>query len=241
VAPLLDVSHIDAGYGTVQILFDVSLHVDDGEVLALLGTNGAGKSTLLRVVSGLLKPTGGSVSFDGRDITRTPAHARVEAGIVQLVGGNAVFPTMTVRDNLRAAAFTILRDHRRVERRIISVLDLVPAVRARLDQTAGTLSGGEQQMVAVAMALLTEPRLLIIDELSLGLAPVVVGHLIDVISGLKERHVSMLIVEQSLNVAAAFADRAVFMERGEVRFTGDVGELIDNGDLARAVFLGATS
>ena len=236
---LLDVTHIDAGYGSVQVLFDVSLQVDDGEVLALLGTNGAGKSTLLRVVSGLLAPTRGTVTFAGTDITAVAAHDRVDAGLVQLVGGHALFPTMTVRDNLRAGAFTFLGDNRRVERRLTEVLELFPTVANRIDQLAGTLSGGEQQMVAVAKALLPEPRLLIVDELSLGLAPVVVGRLLEVIDELRRQGATMLIVEQSLNVAASFADRAVFMERGELRFSGPIADLLDNGEIARAVFLGA--
>jgi ABC-type branched-subunit amino acid transport system ATPase component len=239
MAPLLEVDGVDAGYGSVQILFDVSLEVAEGEVLALLGTNGAGKSTLLRTVSGLHPITRGALRFAGADVTTLPAHDRVTAGIVQLAGGRAVFPGLSVAENLRVGAFTFLRDHDRVEARIAEALQLFPSLDGRLGQLAGSLSGGEQQMVALAKALLPEPRLLIIDELSLGLAPVVVGRLLEVIASLRATGMTMLIVEQSLNVAAAFADRAVFMERGQVRFSGSPAELIDSGDLARAVFLGA--
>jgi ABC-type branched-subunit amino acid transport system ATPase component len=224
----------------VQVLFDVSIAVEDGEALALLGTNGAGKSTLLKAVSGLLGVDHGTITFDGREITGASTSERVAVGIVQLAGGNAVFPDMSVRENLRVGAFTFLRDDARVARRIDSVLERFPELQARLDQAAGTMSGGEQQMVGLAKALLPEPRLLIIDELSLGLAPIVVQRLLQVVEDLHRDGTSMLIVEQSLNIASAFADRAVFLERGQVRFTGSPAELIANGDLARAVFLGVT-
>lgn len=239
MAPLLEVRDLDVAYGPVQVLFGVDLVVDDGEVLALLGTNGAGKSTLLKAISGLVPVGRGSVTFAGRDLTRVPTHERVAAGIVQLSGGNAVFPTMSVRENLRVGAFSFLGDPARVAARLDAVLALFPELELRLDQPAGRLSGGEQQIVAMAKALLPEPRLLVIDELSLGLAPAVIQRLLGVIDALKAEGISMLVVEQSLNVAAAFADRAMFLERGEVRFTGDPNELLANGDLARAVFLGA--
>ncbi len=238
---LLQVEGVDAGYGSVQVLFDVSLEVEHGEVLALLGTNGAGKSTLLRTVSGLHPVMAGTVRFDDHDVTAMAPHRRVQAGIVQLAGGRAVFSSLSVAENLRVGAFTFLDDPARVEARIAEVLEMFPPLQTRLSQLAGSLSGGEQQMVALAKALLPEPKLLIIDELSLGLAPVVVGRLLEVIERLRATGMTMLIVEQSLNVAAAFADRAVFMERGEVRFTGSPTDLIESGDLARAVFLGARS
>jgi ABC-type branched-subunit amino acid transport system ATPase component len=238
VTPILEVRGLDVSYGPVQVLFGVDLAVGAGESLALLGTNGAGKSTLLRAVSGLISPDAGSVTFAGRDITKAPTHERVAAGLVQLAGGNAVFPTLDVAENLRVGAFQFLRDERRVAARIDYVLELFPELRARLDQPAGSMSGGEQQMVGLARTLLPEPQLLVIDELSLGLAPTVVQRLLAVMEVLRAEGTSLLVVEQSLNVAAAFADRAVFLERGEVRFTGDPAELIENGDLARAVFLG---
>jgi ABC-type branched-subunit amino acid transport system ATPase component len=235
---LLEIEHLDVSYGPVQVLFDVSLAVADGESLALLGTNGAGKSTVLKAVSGLLPIDRGRITFDGSDLTGASTVQRVAAGIVQLSGGGAIFPTMTVRENLRVGAFSFLRDEKRVKRRIESSLARFPELESRLDQTAGSMSGGEQQMVGLAKALLPEPRLLVIDELSLGLAPIVVQRLLEVVAQLHAEGTSMLIVEQSLNVASAFADRAVFLERGEVRFTGSPSELIANGDLARAVFLG---
>lgn len=236
---LLIVEGVNVSYGRLHVLHDVDLNVGRGETLALLGTNGAGKSTLLKAISGLVELDGGTITFDGRDLTGTAVEDRFDAGIVQLSGGDAVFPALSVRENLHAGAYTFLSDRDRLDERTDAVLDLFPELRPLLGQTAGSLSGGEQQMVAVAKALLPEPRLLIIDELSLGLAPVIVQRLIAVIEQLQREGLSMLIVEQSLNVAMAFAERAVFMEKGEIRFSGPTRELVENGDLVRAVFLGA--
>jgi ABC-type branched-subunit amino acid transport system ATPase component len=234
----LDVQRIDVSYGSVQVLFGVDLQVMAGETLALLGTNGAGKSTALKAISGLLRPSSGRITFDGTDISSTPTHERVADGIVQVRGGAGVFPSLSVRDNLRLGGYTLIRKRRYLTDRIDKTLDVFPVLAARLDQRVGTMSGGEQQMVALAKAMLLEPRLLIIDELTLGLAPIVTEHLLQIIDDLKRNGLTMLIVEQSLNVALNFADRAVFMERGEVQFSGDPVELAENGDLVRAVFLG---
>jgi len=236
---LLRARGLDVARGGVQVLFGVDLDVGRGEVLALLGTNGAGKSTFLKTVSGLLPASAGTIELDRTDVTGMPPEARVRDGIVQVAGGDAVFPTMSVADNLSVGAYLFLRDRSLVQARTDRVLELFPVLRSRMGQRAGSMSGGEQQMLALAKALLLEPRLLIIDELSLGLAPVVVETLLGVIESLRDEGMTMLIVEQSLNVARAFADRAVFMERGEIRFSGPIDEMIDDGDLARAVFLGA--
>ena len=237
---MLEARDIDFSYGHVQVLFGVDLSVDEGEVVALLGTNGAGKSTLLRVISGLARQTGGTVTFRGASIDGLAAHERVEAGIVQVPGGKAVFPGLTVAENLRAGAHTFKWDRDRIVERCNAVLELFPALVPKLAQAAGTMSGGEQQMLALAKAMLPEPAVLLIDELSLGLAPVVVQGLVDVVDGLKAKGVTMVIVEQSVNVALTLADRAVFMEKGEVRFTGPAAELAQRDDLVRAVFLGGT-
>ena len=234
--PLLQVNNLDFSYGTVQILFDVHVEVAEGEVLALLGTNGAGKSTLLRVISGLGVPSRGVVRLGGRAITYVEPERRVGLGVVQVPGGKALFGPLTVRENLEVGAFTLGR--KTLDRRIDAALELFPSLAGRLSAKAQDLSGGQQQMVAIAKALLLEPRLLLIDELSLGLSPLVVQELLRVVDQLRRDGMTMVIVEQSLNVALALADRAVFMEKGHVRFSGPAEELRDREDLARAVFLG---
>lgn len=237
-APLLQVRNLDFSYGQVQVLFDVAIDVRQGEILALLGTNGAGKSTLLRAIAGLQIPDRGAVRFGGRSVTYLDAEARVGMGIVQVPGGKAVFPSLTVLENLLAGAHGFIWDRALVAERVDEVLALFPILRERLGQAAGTLSGGEQQQLALAKALLLRPKLLCIDELSLGLAPVVVQEILETVRSLKERGVTMIIVEQSVNVALSIADRAVFMEKGQVRFEGAAQDLLERGDLVRAVFLG---
>jgi ABC-type branched-subunit amino acid transport system ATPase component/predicted MFS family arabinose efflux permease len=235
---VLQIRNMDFSYGPVQVLFDVDLVVRRGEVLALLGTNGAGKSTVLRAISGLALPERGVIRFQGRTVTFTDATERVRRGIVQVPGGKAVFPSLTVRENLLAGAYTFIWNARQLEAKSAEVLALFPRLQERMDQPAGTLSGGEQQMLALAKALLLDPELLLIDELSLGLAPVMVQEILQTIDVLKERGITMIVVEQSLNVALSISDRAVFMEKGRVRFEGPAAELLERDDLARAVFLG---
>ena len=237
-ADLLDVRHVDFSYGQVQVLFDVTLQVKRGEVLALLGTNGAGKSTLLRVVSGLSLPDRGAVLFDGVDVTNHDPAQRVRSGIVQVPGGKAVFPSLTVAENLEIGAHTFIRDRDRVRRKIDAALELFPDLRDRLTVRAGALSGGQQQMLAIGKALLLDPTILLIDELSLGLAPVVVQDILEVVAGLTAEGITMVLVEQSVNIALSVAKRAVFMEKGTIRFEGPADELLERGDLVRAVFLG---
>ena len=232
---------LDFSYGSVQVLFDVDLTVGQGEVLALLGTNGAGKSTLLRCIAGLSRPSSGTVTFEGRDITHLPAEQRVRGGIVLVPGGKSVFSDLTVAENLLAGAHTYIWEQQRVRAKIDEVLELFPALRSRLGQPAGTMSGGEQQMLALAKGLLLEPRILLLDELSLGLAPVVVQELLAVIEQFKAHQLTMVIVEQSVNVALTLAERAVFMEKGEVRFEGPAAQLLERDDLVRAVFLGGNT
>jgi ABC-type branched-subunit amino acid transport system ATPase component/sugar phosphate permease len=236
--PVLQVRNLDFSYGPVQVLFDVELEVHKGEVLALLGTNGAGKSTVLRVISGLGTAERGVVRLDGHTVTYVDAELRFRAGVVQLRGGGGVFSELTVAENLKAAIMQAKLDRAEVRRRTEHVLEVFPQLRSRLDDRASELSGGQQQMLALGMCLLHEPEVLIIDELSLGLAPIVVQELLGVVERLKQEGVTMIIVEQSLNVALAIADRAVFMEKGRVRFQGPARELAERDDLVRAVFLG---
>jgi ABC-type branched-subunit amino acid transport system ATPase component len=234
--PLLDVQALDAAYGRVQVLFGVDVVVHRGETVALLGTNGAGKSTLLRVISGLQRCTGGTVRFDGCDITTARPDERVKRGIVQMVGGSATFGPLSVLENLRVAGHLLGRRER--AERAARVLDRFPILAERRSAPAGELSGGQQQMLALSMALMHDPELLVIDELSLGLAPVVVEQMLAVIRELEEEGRTMLLVEQSLNVALAVARRAVFLEKGTVRFRGPTRQLVDQEDLVHAMFLG---
>jgi ABC-type branched-subunit amino acid transport system ATPase component len=222
----------------VQVLFDLAFEVKRGEVLALLGTNGAGKSTALRVAAGLETPSGGVVRLGGRTITYTSPEQRSKLGIHLLPGGKGVFSEMTIAENLEMGAFAYRSDRADLNRRVERVFSLFPMLADRRTKRADTLSGGQQQMLALAIALLHDPEVLMIDELSLGLAPIVVQELIQVVERLKAEGVTLIIVEQSLNVAAAIADRAVFLEKGQVRFSGAMDELMARDDLARAVFLG---
>jgi len=238
--PLLEVRGLDFAYGQLQVLFGVDLEVHEGEALALVGTNGAGKSTVLRAVSGLQRPTAGEVTFRGRDITGVPAEKLAAEGLVMIPGGKAVFTDMTVDENLEIQALAIRGQGKLVADRREIVFDTFPRLRERLGTVAGKLSGGEQQQLALAKALLLDPDLLCIDELSLGLAPVVVGELIEVVESLKAAGITLVIVEQSLNIAAQLCDRAVFLEKGEVQFEGSPRELLEQDDIARAVFFGAS-
>jgi len=236
--PVLQIRNLDFSYGSVQVLFDVNLEVERGEVLALLGTNGAGKSTLLRAISGLGIPDRGVIRLNGQALTYAEAELRFALGVVQLRGGAGVFPEMTVAENLRTSLLSSRFDSEEANRRTERALALFPQLDDRLGTPAQDLSGGLQQMLALAMALAHEPKLLIIDELSLGLAPLVVQQLLAVVEQLKAEGTTMIIVEQSLNIALAFADRAVFLEKGRIRFEGPAAELLERDDIARAVFLG---
>ncbi|MEW6476952.1 MAG: ATP-binding cassette domain-containing protein, partial [Actinomycetota bacterium] len=227
---------LDVAYGPVPVLSGVDFEVEPGEVVALLGTNGAGKSTLLRAISGLTPPRRGRVLLDGDDLAGQAPEAIARRGVVQMPGGRGIYPGLSVDDNLLLAAWTFRRDRAAVDEALDRVLDLFPVLRRRLRDPAGLLSGGQQQMLTLAQALLPRPRLLMIDELSLGLAPAVVGELLDVVRRLDGP--SVVLVEQSLNVALSLAGRAVFLEKGTVRFTGPVEDLLHRDDLVRAVFLG---
>ena len=236
--PALQVNNLDFCYGPVQVLFDVGFEVNRGETLALLGTNGAGKSTLLRVISGLGTPRRGVVRLGGRTVTYTSPQLRTTLGIHQLPGGKGVFPGMTVHQNLTMGAYIHRRDRDDVASRIDRVLELFPDLAQRQNQMASSMSGGQQQMLALAKVLLHDPEILLIDELSLGLAPTIVQDLLVVVEQLQEQGQTIIIVEQSLNVALSVADRAIFLEKGQIRFEGSAQDLLERDDLARAVFLG---
>jgi ABC-type branched-subunit amino acid transport system ATPase component len=240
--PLLTCRGVDVAYDKVQILFGVDLEVDEGEIIALLGTNGAGKSTLLKAVSGLVDPGAGSILFGGADITHADAATTAKMGIIQVPGGKAVFPTLTVAEHFKAGCWLFAaEDPRVVDERTERVLDMFPRLRERWDQMAGNLSGGEQQQLALGMAFVAKPRLLIIDELSLGLAPAIVAQLLDIVREIHAEGATIILVEQSVNVALTIATRAYFMEKGEVRFSGPTEELLGRDDILRSVFLQGAS
>ena len=231
---------LDVGYDNVQVLFDVDFEVEEGAIVALLGTNGAGKSTLLKAISGITEAERGAVILEGRDVTHAPPNEIAALGVAQLPGGIGVFPSLSVTENLRAASWLDRRGDPEVAHR--RVLERFPHLADRLDDRAGDLSGGQQQMLGLAMAFLTRPRLLMIDELTLGLAPVVVEELLPMVRELRDEGVTIILVEQSVNTALTVAETAYFMEKGEIRFQGPTAELLERPDILRSVFLeGAAS
>ena len=240
-APLLTVKSLDVAYGSVQVLFDINLDVEQGECVALLGTNGAGKSTLLRAIAGLVEADRGVVILDGREITHAPPEEIAAHGVAQVLGGAGVFPTLTVGENLRMASWLVKGDRAEAQRRLARARELFPVLEARHDDPAGDLSGGQQQMLGLAMALTSRPKLLLIDELSLGLAPTVVAQLLPLVEEAVASGTTVVLVEQSVQVALQVAHTAIFLEKGEVRFRGPTEDLLHRPDVLRSVFLeGAT-
>jgi ABC-type branched-subunit amino acid transport system ATPase component len=235
--PMLACRNIDFSYGKLQVLFGVSFTVDDGEMVALLGTNGAGKSTLLRVISGLGLPTLGSVRFRGADITYVDAERRLKLGITQVPGGRAIFRSLSVAENLRLFGYTYGGDRKAIQAGIDATFDAFPQLAERRNVAAATLSGGEQQMLGLGKAFMLKPRLLLIDELSLGLAPKIVTDLLEMVRRINAEGTAVVLVEQSVNVALSLVEHAYFMEKGEIRFDGRAEDLLARSDLLRSVFL----
>jgi ABC-type branched-subunit amino acid transport system ATPase component/sugar phosphate permease len=235
--PALQVHNLDFFYGTNQVLFDINLEVAEGEMVALLGTNGAGKSTLLRAVAGLDHPHRGVIRIAGANCTYLEPEQILGQSVALLVGGKMTFPGLTVRDNLRVGEHSFRRDGPRARAAMARALDTFPELATRLDQPAGTLSGGEQQMLSLARVMMSRPRLLMIDELALGLAPLTVEHLMKVVRDVNAEGTTVILVEQSVNRAMSLAERAFFLERGELRFDGPASELLARDDLLRPVFL----
>ena len=236
-AKLLLVRGLQVYYGNVQVLFDVDFEIDEGEIVALLGTNGAGKSTLLKAICGVVEADKGAVVFDGRDITHAPPNEVAAFGITQVPGGQGVFPSLTVGENLRVAGWLERRNSVELRERTEQVLELFPVLRQRHEEPAANLSGGQQQMLALGMAFLARPRLLCIDELSLGLAPVIVEQLLKIVRQIQAQGTTVILVEQSVNLALTVAETAYFMEKGEIKFHGPTAELLARPDVLRSVFL----
>ena len=228
---LLEVEDLDVAYGAVQALRGLSLRLEQGEMVALLGANGAGKTTTLRTISGLLTPRSGAITFDGKRIDGIPAYGLVGRGIAHLPEGRDLFPSLTVEENLKYGHWTKRRDRGDYKRQLDKVMDHFPRLRERRSQIAKTLSGGEQQMLGVARALMSSPKLLLIDELSLGLAPMIVRQLFEILDGVNQEGTSVLLVEQFVHMALAHTDRAYVLYKGAVVLEGDSKEMADNPDL----------
>jgi branched-chain amino acid transport system ATP-binding protein len=234
--PLLEVDRIDVFYDDVQVLHRLSLEVRPGEIVTLLGSNGAGKTTTLRAIMGLRPPRAGEVRFRGRSLAGLPAAARAELGLALVPEGRELWPQLTVLENLELGAYT-RRARARVRDNLAKMFGLFPRLDERRRQTAGSLSGGEQQMCAIARALMSEPTLLMLDELSLGLAPVLVDQLMETIAELHRGGMTILLVEQNLRKALAIAERGVIIETGRLRLAGTSAELANNPEI-RAAYLG---
>jgi branched-chain amino acid transport system ATP-binding protein len=239
MAALLEATDLDVHYGRVQVLFGVSISVEEGEFLALLGTNGAGKSTFLKAVSNLSPVTGGRIVFNGEDITNLAPDKIAAKGLAHVPGGRGSLPDLTVEENLRLGGHLVRHDKGSFSAGIDRALELFPWMGERRKQLAGTLSGGEQQMVAIARALVLRPKMLMVDELSLGLAPVIVEELMGVLQQLNAEGITVLVVEQHATLAMQVSERVLFMEKGQVRFSGAGKDLLGRDDLLRSVFLGA--
>jgi branched-chain amino acid transport system ATP-binding protein len=234
---LLVIRKLDVAYDQTQVLFGVDFEVREGELVALLGTNGAGKSTLLKAISGLVPSMGGAMFFDGEDITYHDPEETAALGVIQMPGGKSVFPSLTVKENLDMASWLYYKDAQHIKQSLDTVFDVFPILNDRLTQQAGSLSGGEQQMLSLAQAFIAKPKLLMIDELSLGLAPLVVQQLLEIVKDIHARGTTIILVEQSVNVALTVAEHAYFMEKGQIRYDGPTADLLKRTDILRSVFL----
>ena len=234
---MLELKGVDASYGPIQVLFGIDLDVNENEMVGLLGTNGAGKTTILRVISGILKPKAGEVNFKDGSLLDDDPPKIVRSGIVQMPGGRGVFPGMSVYENLEIGGFLYGKDKTRRKQMIDKVFEFFPLLADRRRQVAGSLSGGQQQMLTLAKSFIMDPDLLLIDELSLGLAPMVVDELIEILQRFNKEGVAMILVDQHVDLVLEVASRAYFIERGEIRFSGPSEDLKGRDDLLRSVFL----
>jgi branched-chain amino acid transport system ATP-binding protein len=231
---MLEISHVNVYYGDLQALWDVSLTIGDGEIVTLVGSNGVGKSTILKTISGLLKPKTGSVTFDGIHLDKLPAHRIAELGISMVPEGRRLFPQMSVLENLEVGAS--VREAKKARHDTISwIYELFPILRDRAKQEAGTLSGGEQQMLAIGRALMSQPRLLMIDEMSLGLSPLLVQEISSVIKDInRSRKLTIFLVEQDVNMALSMADRGYIVETGRIQSQGTARMLLRSKQIKEA-------
>jgi branched-chain amino acid transport system ATP-binding protein len=235
---ILQVENLAVNYGAIQALQGISFHVQEGEIVTLIGANGAGKSTTLKTISGLLLPTRGDILYKSESIIGHPADFIVKRGIVQVPEGRKIFAPLTVRENLEMGAFT-RTDKAEIEQSMERVFVSFPRLKERLNQLGGTLSGGEQQMLAMGRGLMAKPDLLLLDEPSMGLAPILVEEIFDIIQNIKQQGVSILLVEQNAAMALSVADRAYVLETGRVVLEGTASEVLENPQV-RAAYLGET-
>ncbi|MCI6085528.1 ABC transporter ATP-binding protein [Selenomonas sp.] len=231
--PMLKIDDINVYYGAIHAIKGISLTVNQGEIVTLIGANGAGKSTTLRTISGLLKPKTGSITFQGEDIAGTPAHKIVGLGISQVPEGRRIFTEMTVMENLDLGAF-IRKDKDGIAADKKHVFELFPRLEERQDQVAGTLSGGEQQMLAMGRALMSRPKLLLLDEPSMGLAPLLIKEIFSIIEDINKSGTTVLLVEQNANMALSIANRAYVLETGRITLSGDAKKLAASEDVRKA-------
>ena len=233
---MLELKSVDAGYGSFQALFDVSLEVKAGEAVGVIGPNGAGKTTLMRVISGLIRPTRGSITMEGADVLTTAPHRIVSLGIAHVPENRRLFPRLSVEDNLKMGAF-MPEARAKYAQRLEFVFDLFPRMKERRHQMAGTMSGGEQQMCAIGRALMSDPRLLLLDEPSAGLAPVVVQQVFELVKRIRAGGLTVLIVEQNVQQVLKVVDRAYLLEAGTIRVSGSSDELLSS-DTIKQAYLG---
>ena len=231
--PMLKIDNIDVYYGAIHALKGISLEVKEGEIVTLIGANGAGKSTTLRTISGLLKPKTGSITFLGQDIAGVRAHEIVKKGISQVPEGRRVFAEMTVMENLDLGAF-VRKDKAGIQQDLKHVFELFPRLEERKNQSAGTLSGGEQQMLAMGRALMSRPKLLLLDEPSMGLAPLLIKEIFNIIADINKSGTTVLLVEQNANMALSIANRAYVLETGRITLSGSAKELAASEDVRKA-------
>src|SRR5437763_1311235 len=239
MAALLEVSGLRAGYGRLPVIFGIDLSVGEGEIVALLGLNGAGKTTTLRAISGMIPVMEGTVRFDGADIAGQPAERITRRGLLHVPEGRGIFPNLRVDESLRLAAALAKLDGAEVNRRVEEAYTTFPSLERRRTQPAGTLSGGEQQMLALARALIWRPRLLMVDEVSQGLAPAIVDRLFEIVGAFRDNGTALILVEQFVTRALAVADRAYVVEKGEIGYSGTAAALAADEEFVRSSYLGA--
>lgn len=233
---MLSIDQLNVSYGAIHALKGVSFDLEKGEIVALIGANGAGKSTTLNTISGIYRPDTGKIMYEGRDMTQTSPAEIVQQGIVQVPEGRKIFSRMSVRENLEMGAYSI-KEKDRIQANMKRVYDIFPRLKERQGQMGGTLSGGEQQMLAMGRGLMAEPGLLLLDEPSMGLAPLLVEQIFEVIQDINQQGVSILLVEQNANMALSIADRAYVLETGKVVLSGEAGKLMEN-PLVKEAYLG---